>query len=291
MEDFIKVQMARNGAKEIFHGAREFFHGAEGLSDTWKTSSRFKWQEMGRKRFFMEQGSFFMEQKAPQPVDSKFNDFLPWLRQKFGAEITSHLLIKKSKIDTQDNLPTKVSSLLGKDVSNRANLALVILLQQKLGRASKWVPNISSLPPTYFGVITNKFYQVQVVVASQLKDLTVRNWQGLHLISAPELVSLCFEGLQSQWFRFSSYGLCLWRMWIYVLFKECYYKPNKPDAHTIFDLLQQIHSVKYLTLNLENFQLPYGTIADDAMRGLNLQASQTDGLIFVSVTGQTMELG
>ena len=38
-------------------------------------------------------------------------------------------------------------------------------------------------------------------------------------------------------------------------------------------------------------ELPYGTIADDAMRGLNLQASQTDGLIFVSVTGQTMELG
>ena len=35
-----------------------------------------------------------------------------------------------------------------------------------------------------------------VVVAPKLKDLTVRNWQGLHLISAPELVSLCFEELK-----------------------------------------------------------------------------------------------
>ena len=44
------------------------------------------------------------------------------------------LFVSLSEIDTQDNLPTKVSSLLGKDASNRGNLALVILLQQKLGR-------------------------------------------------------------------------------------------------------------------------------------------------------------
>ncbi|GJR77103.1 RNA-directed DNA polymerase, eukaryota, reverse transcriptase zinc-binding domain protein [Tanacetum coccineum] len=54
---------------------------------------------------------------------------------------------------------------------------------------------------------------------------------GLHLISAPELVSL----------RFKDYS----------------YEPNKPDAHTIVDLLQQLHSVKYLTLNLEIFQNRY----------------------------------
>ncbi|GJZ90736.1 hypothetical protein Tco_0662663 [Tanacetum coccineum] len=67
------------------------------------------------------------------------------------------------------------------------------------------------------------------MVAPQLKNLTVEYWQGLHLISAPELVSL--------------------------LFKDYSYEPNKPDAHTIVDLLQQLHSVKYLTLNLEIFQV------------------------------------
>ncbi|PWA38527.1 F-box domain, Leucine-rich repeat domain, L domain-like protein [Artemisia annua] len=79
------------------------------------------------------------------------------------------------------------------------------------------------------------FENVINVVAPQLKNLTVRYWQGLHLISAPELVSLRFKDL--------------------CIIKECYYKPNKPDTHTIFDLLQQLHSVKYLTLNMEIFQL------------------------------------
>ncbi|GJX99574.1 26S proteasome non-ATPase regulatory subunit 13 homolog A [Tanacetum coccineum] len=50
---------------------------------------------------------------------------------------------------TQDSLPPKVSSLLRKDVSNRTKLALVILLHQKLGQASKWDPYMSSLPPDW----------------------------------------------------------------------------------------------------------------------------------------------
>ncbi|GJV34015.1 hypothetical protein Tco_1394415 [Tanacetum coccineum] len=73
------------------------------------------------------------------------------------------------------------------------------------------------------------FENVINMVAPQLKNLTVEYWQGLHLISAPKLVSL----------RFKDYS----------------YEPNKPDAHTIVDLLQQLHSVKYLTLNLEIFQV------------------------------------
>ncbi|PWA94973.1 SET domain-containing protein [Artemisia annua] len=106
-----------------------------------------------------------------QLVDNECNDLLPWLRHKSGAEITSHLSIGKSSYGwslfaskpiqagdcmlkvphsvqlTQDNLPPKVSSLLGKDVSNTAKLALVILLHQKLGQASEWAPYISCLPP------------------------------------------------------------------------------------------------------------------------------------------------
>nr|CAB3447497.1 unnamed protein product [Digitaria exilis] len=38
-------------------------------------------------------------------------------------------------------------------------------------------------------------------------------------------------------------------------------------------------------------KLPYGTMADDEMRTLNVPALQTDGLIFLWVTGRAMELG
>ncbi|KAA8526099.1 hypothetical protein F0562_007801 [Nyssa sinensis] len=40
-----------------------------------------------------------------------------------------------------------------------------------------------------------------------------------------------------------------------------------------------------------HMELPYGTMADDEMRGLNVPALQTDGLIFLWVTGRAMELG
>ncbi|KAJ1403504.1 S-adenosyl-L-methionine-dependent methyltransferase [Sesbania bispinosa] len=40
-----------------------------------------------------------------------------------------------------------------------------------------------------------------------------------------------------------------------------------------------------------HMELPYGTMADDEMRSLNVPALQTDGLIFLWVTGRAMELG
>ncbi|KAK8521026.1 hypothetical protein V6N13_077151 [Hibiscus sabdariffa] len=40
-----------------------------------------------------------------------------------------------------------------------------------------------------------------------------------------------------------------------------------------------------------HMELPYGTMADDEMRNLNVPALQTDGLIFLWVTGRAMELG
>ena len=40
-----------------------------------------------------------------------------------------------------------------------------------------------------------------------------------------------------------------------------------------------------------HMELPYGTMADDEMRTLNVHALQTDGLIFLWVTGRAMELG
>ncbi|CAH1413843.1 unnamed protein product [Lactuca virosa] len=60
------------------------------------------------------------------------------------------------------------------------------------------------------------------VVAPQLKNLTIKWCQGEHLISAPGLTSLVIEG--------------------------------NADAHKIVSLLQQLHSVKLLTLNLQILQ-------------------------------------
>ncbi|XP_018509542.1 N6-adenosine-methyltransferase MT-A70-like [Brassica rapa] len=40
-----------------------------------------------------------------------------------------------------------------------------------------------------------------------------------------------------------------------------------------------------------HMELPYGTMADDEMRSLNVPSLQTDGLIFLWVTGRAMELG
>ncbi|MQL92782.1 hypothetical protein Taro_025417 [Colocasia esculenta] len=40
-----------------------------------------------------------------------------------------------------------------------------------------------------------------------------------------------------------------------------------------------------------HMELPYGTMSDDEMRNLNVPALQTDGLIFLWVTGRAMELG
>ncbi|KAF5201818.1 N6-adenosine-methyltransferase mt-a70-like [Thalictrum thalictroides] len=40
-----------------------------------------------------------------------------------------------------------------------------------------------------------------------------------------------------------------------------------------------------------HMELPYGTMADEEMKNLNVPALQTDGLIFLWVTGRAMELG
>jgi histone-lysine N-methyltransferase SETD3 len=45
-----------------------------------------------------------------------------------------------------DNLPQEIKSLVGKEVSNVAKLAMVILLEKKLGQHSEWAPYINCLP-------------------------------------------------------------------------------------------------------------------------------------------------
>ncbi|MFS7938784.1 hypothetical protein Hanom_Chr05g00443831 [Helianthus anomalus] len=103
-------------------------------------------------------------------IDKECGDFLPWLRHKSGAEISSVLSIGKSiygrslfackpiqagdcilKVPysvqlAPDNLHPSINSLLGEDVGNVVKLALVILLHQRLAEASEWPPYISCLP-------------------------------------------------------------------------------------------------------------------------------------------------
>ncbi|GKD69165.1 hypothetical protein Tco_1323255, partial [Tanacetum coccineum] len=92
--------------------------------------------------------------------EEECSHLLPWLSQKAGTEISSHLTIGKSvygrslfaskpiqagdyilKIPksahlTADNLHPSVSSFLGEGISDRVKLALVVLLHQKLGQVT-----------------------------------------------------------------------------------------------------------------------------------------------------------
>ncbi|XP_077213575.1 ribulose-1,5 bisphosphate carboxylase/oxygenase large subunit N-methyltransferase, chloroplastic-like [Tasmannia lanceolata] len=97
-------------------------------------------------------------------------EFLPWLQQKAGLEISSVLSVGVSiygrslfaskfieagdcilKVPysvqiSPDNILPKIGSFLGDDVSNIARLAVVFLAEQKMRQDSEWAPYISSLP-------------------------------------------------------------------------------------------------------------------------------------------------
>ncbi|KAI4373025.1 hypothetical protein MLD38_011195 [Melastoma candidum] len=103
-------------------------------------------------------------------LDDECADFLPWLERKAGAEVSSVLSIGKSvhgralcankaiksgvcimriPFDVQlspDNLSPQLKSSMGKDIGHVAKLALVVLMEQKLGMHSEWAPYISRLP-------------------------------------------------------------------------------------------------------------------------------------------------
>ncbi|XP_022990340.1 fructose-bisphosphate aldolase-lysine N-methyltransferase, chloroplastic isoform X1 [Cucurbita maxima] len=96
--------------------------------------------------------------------------FLPWLERKSNTMISSVLSIGKSDIGrflfasetiragdcilkvpfnvqiSPDMLPSPIRDLLGDEIGNVAKVALVILLEQKLGSDSKWAPYIIRLP-------------------------------------------------------------------------------------------------------------------------------------------------
>ncbi|XP_027934817.1 ribosomal lysine N-methyltransferase 4 isoform X2 [Vigna unguiculata] len=98
------------------------------------------------------------------------HEFLPWLERKADSAVSSSLFIGKSSYGrslfasktiqtgdcilkvpyrvqiTADNLPPEIKSLIGEEVGNIAKLAIVILIEKKLGQGSEWYPYISCLP-------------------------------------------------------------------------------------------------------------------------------------------------
>ncbi|KAH7547988.1 hypothetical protein ACOSP7_032709 [Xanthoceras sorbifolium] len=98
------------------------------------------------------------------------DDFLPWLERKAGAEISSVLsigmsaygrslfasrkiragdCIVKVPYDAQlapDNLLPEIKPWLSDEIGNVAKLAIVLLVEQKMGQNSEWAPYISRLP-------------------------------------------------------------------------------------------------------------------------------------------------
>ncbi|XP_076931424.1 putative F-box/FBD/LRR-repeat protein At4g13965 [Bidens hawaiensis] len=88
------------------------------------------------------------------------------------------------------------------------------------------------------------------VVTPQLKNLTIRNWgRGIHLISAPNLAFLQYKGAFNS-LQFSGELLHLEESSIDI------YRPfeDKANAHKVVCLFQQLHSVKFLTLDFELFK-------------------------------------
>ncbi|GAB4854881.1 hypothetical protein Ancab_023467 [Ancistrocladus abbreviatus] len=120
--------------------------------------------------------SLKLHDSAPAPSkvlihkDEGCCDFLPWLEEKAGAEISSTLSIGKSchgrcllaskfiqtgdcmlKVPfsvqlSPDNIPQEIKPLLGDGIGDVAKLAIVTLLELKRGQDSEWFPYISCLP-------------------------------------------------------------------------------------------------------------------------------------------------
>ncbi|XP_037497876.1 N-lysine methyltransferase setd6 isoform X2 [Jatropha curcas] len=103
-------------------------------------------------------------------LDEECEDFLPWLERKAGIEVSSKLYVGKSSYgrslfaseDIQtgdcilrvpygvqiasDKLLAKVSALLDDEVEHDTKLAIVLLVEQKLGQESAWAPYVNWLP-------------------------------------------------------------------------------------------------------------------------------------------------
>ncbi|KAF4386183.1 hypothetical protein F8388_016435, partial [Cannabis sativa] len=103
-------------------------------------------------------------------LDKESDDFLLWLERKAGTHVSSVLSIGKSSYGralyaskvirngdcilrvpysvqlAPDNLPHEIKSLLTDEIGHVSKLAIVVLLEMKLGKHSDWVPYINCFP-------------------------------------------------------------------------------------------------------------------------------------------------
>ncbi|KAJ0635027.1 putative F-box domain, leucine-rich repeat domain superfamily, F-box-like domain superfamily [Helianthus annuus] len=138
-----------------------------------------------------------------------------------------------------DDIVEKCTGIFSK-CANLKNLTLTQFSMMGSDTFSICHPQLSNL------TLVSAFYNVKVikVVAPQLENLTIRSCEVEHVISAPHLVSFLYKGYHS--LRLSTNGF-------HSLEKAdiCVSYPPEADAHQIVCLLQHLHNVKFLTLNLE----------------------------------------
>ncbi|XP_051228626.1 fructose-bisphosphate aldolase-lysine N-methyltransferase, chloroplastic isoform X3 [Lolium perenne] len=110
--------------------------------------------------------------KSPQQVEDErcSAGFLPWLRSKAGADISSVLRVGTSPLGrslfasqpiqkgecmmevpynallTEDKLPEEVCRVLGGVAGDATKTAVLLMMEQRLGDESGWAPYVSSLP-------------------------------------------------------------------------------------------------------------------------------------------------
>ncbi|XP_071702729.1 putative F-box/FBD/LRR-repeat protein At4g13965 [Rutidosis leptorrhynchoides] len=94
------------------------------------------------------------------------------------------------------------------------------------------------------------------VFAPQLENLTVIDWEQVHLQSIPTLVSLVFKGRYNGLLQISSFDLCFLEKVDRLCIYKSYNKKDKiDDDHNLVALLRQIQNAKRITLNLDLIQV------------------------------------
>ncbi|KAL6980441.1 hypothetical protein U1Q18_022080 [Sarracenia purpurea var. burkii] len=175
--------------------------------------------------------------------DEDCDDFLPWLEGKVGVEISSVLSIGKSAYGRSliasksihtgdcmlkvphsvqiapDNLLPEINSLLTAEVGNVAKLAIVILVEQKMGQHSEWAPYISRLPQP--GEMHNAIFwskrELEMIRQSSVYEETVKKnahieKEFLAVKQAFDCFSEIFDGTTFDVFR-HAYALVESRAW------------------------------------------------------------------------------
>ncbi|KAF1880493.1 hypothetical protein Lal_00011551 [Lupinus albus] len=228
--------------------------------------------------------------------------FLPWLERKAGSTISSSLYIGKSSYGrslfaskaiqtgdcilkvpysvqiTADNLPPEITSLISEEVGYIAKLAIVILIEKKLGQGSDWDPYISCLPQQgdlhntasfiylyiYFGILGDIFWnenELEMIRQSSVYQETINQKSQIEKdFFAVRPVFECFH---------QSFGVFTYKDFMHA----CTLGVDKPHL-----LLSCIHRVNSFLVLFDNFNVksPVGSRAWGSTKGLSLVIADRD---------------